>query len=178
MVTDKGVVFSPTIHHSGSNFIRRCIGNKPQIKIHGRKRPQILPGMLITAHFRHDTDGAMPLYLRLAKRFPTVIPLRHPAMIATSHKKRDPKAGTLWLYKWVQMCQVPAFHFPIETMPFDELEEYLGRKVRRDRDPVKTIGDYPEKHSLEAARKFLKDDWWAVEAALNTDIGRKYYGDY
>jgi hypothetical protein len=174
-------IFTPTIHHSGSNFIRKCV-DVPYVKMQpdGPKVPfNQATHQQITAHFIAYSDSYMPGYIKLASRpdVKTVIPLRHPAMIAVSHKKRDSSAGTGFLYKWFLMCQIPnAFYFPIETMPFDELEDFLGRKVNRSTKPLKTLGDYPEKESLEAARKFLKDDWWAVEAALNTDVGQKYYG--
>ena len=72
-------------------------------------------------------------------------------------------------------ARVPAFHFPIESMPFDALEGYLGRGVKRDREPVKSIGEYNEKHDISLAKEYLGRDWWAVEAALDTDIGERYY---
>ena len=135
---------------------------------------------VLAAHFiadwRRDYDY-MPEFIELANRFKTVIPLRHPALIAVSHKKRDPNAGTGFLHKWTQMTQIPAFHFPMETKPFDALEVYLEREVRRNEVTLGSIGEYKEKNSLKQARAFLGRDWWAVEAALDTEIGEWYYGD-
>lgn len=180
-------IFTPTIHHSGSNFIRKCV-NADHVKMNPspskqdpsfRKNVTIRDGGQITAHFIAYQDYYMPMYINLAKNpdVKTVIPLRHPAFIAVSHKKRDIHAGTHFLYKWFLMCQIPnAFYFPLETMPFDELEDFLGKKVYRSTKPLKTLGDYPEKKNLEAAKKFLDDDWWAVDAALRTNIGQHYYG--
>ena len=174
------VIFTPTIHHSGSNFIRHCVG-PDYVKWRPNRKVPITRAVdqQITAHFIAYEDGYMPQYIALANNpnVKTVIPLRHPALIAVSHKKRHEESGAHFLYKWILMCQIPnAFYFPIETMPFDELEAFLRKKVSRNRKPMRTLGDYPEKRSLDAAKTFLKDDWWAVGAALNTDIGRRYYG--
>jgi hypothetical protein len=167
------VVFSPTMHHSGSNSLRYILGGEVE-KLRD-ERIKIRKGMTLAAHFRWNHPESVPLFRKYAERYKTVIPLRHPALIGVSHKKRNDDAHSIWVYEWMQMMQVPAFHFPIETMPFDELEAYLGRDVRRHTKPMKSIGDYPEKESLEAARDFLGDAWWTVEWCLNTDIGKKYY---
>ena len=80
------------------------------------------------------------------------------------------------------MDEFDAFFFPLDennltSMPFDELEEYLGRSVSRSSKTAGSIGDYKEKKNLQAMRDFLQEDWALVEEALQTHIGWKFYGN-
>jgi hypothetical protein len=116
----------------------------------------------------------MPLIHKISEMLPTVIPLRHPALIATSFKKR--KQGG-YVKEWMRMCEIEGFHFPLETKPYDELEEYLGRPVVRDDTVVNSIGEYPEKDSIQSAKAYLGIDWVNVEAMLATPIGQRFYSN-
>jgi hypothetical protein len=131
---------------------------------------------LINAHFDERADTL----IEMSKHMKTVIPLRHPALIAVSHKKREgqPRHDIPWYIQWDKMCEVEnAFHFPLETKPFDELEEFTGMKVKRIDGVIHSIGNYPEKKDLKTMRDFLQKDWDFVEKALKTNIGQRFYND-
>jgi hypothetical protein len=130
---------------------------------------------IITGHF--DIERTETL-IEMSKHLKTVIPLRHPAAIATSWKKREgrPNHKTTWYDQWLNMCEVEnAFHFPLETKPFSELEKFTGTRVYHYDQVMASIGDYPEKKDLKTMRDFLGKEWSFVEKALNTNIGRRFY---
>ena len=132
---------------------------------------------LINGHF----DVRADTLIEMSKHMKTVIPLRHPALIAVSWKKRpkDINHRGTFLDEWMKMCEVEnAFHFPLEIKPFDALEAFTGIEIIRHDKLINSIGNYPEKESLQTAKNFLQDDWALVEIALNTPIGRKFYNEY
>ena len=174
----------PSIQHSGTHFILRTLGgnsaklkpsdksrfNTSKLIIWPRKGYKLLQG-----HFDYARADTL---LRMSRHMKTVIPLRHPALIAVSWKKRGPARwrSNNFLEQWLKMCEVKdAFYFPLETMPFDELEDFTGLTVNRTDRAFGSIGDYPEKRDLKTARDFLGDDWALVEEALETQVGRKFY---
>ena len=167
------------MQHSGTHFIRNCIGGrcaKLTVKNDVRPRDKRKPFQLVHAHFDERTDALH--HWAIGRK--VVIPIRHPAKIAVSWNKRDDhrKRTPTFLDQWVRMDEFDAFFFPLEEMPFNELEEYLGQSVNRARKPLGTIGNYDEKKNLQAMREFLKDDWELVESALETNIGRKFYNPF
>jgi hypothetical protein len=129
---------------------------------------------LIHGHF--DVRG--PTLVEASHKMTTVIPLRHPALIATSWKKRGParKRTPTFLEQWMYMCEATGFLFPLETKPFEALADYTNLRVRPLDKVVNSIGDYDEKRDLQAIKNFLGRDWALVEAALDTEIGRRFYG--
>jgi len=176
-------ILVPTVKHTGTHYILKVLkNNNAKLGRCGRvclsgKRPCMLKDHkyeLIHGHFDERADTI----IEMSKYMKTVIPLRHPALVAVSWKKRpkDHNHKTTFLEEWLKMCEVDnAFHFPLETMPFDKLAEFTGKPVKRTRERIHSIGDYPEKESLKTIQNFLKDDWLLVEQALNTSIGRKFY---
>jgi len=126
--------------------------------------------VLVQAHF---DDERTETIIDLSRTMKTVIPLRHPAFVAVSWRKRNEDN---FLQQWLRMCWVPqAFYFPLETKPFDELQEYTGVTLNRQVGMVNSLGKYPEKQDLQTARDFLGDEWGDVQTALNSPIGRKFY---
>ena len=175
---DDSAILVPTVKHTGTHFILNALGYQyADLVKSGRVRTNISNGGeaphdydIITGHFdmRADTLIAM------SKCMKTVIPLRHPALVAVSWKKR-PDHGS-FIDEWLKMCEVEnALHFPLETMPFDKLAEFTGMGLNRTRKRIHSIGDYPQRKDLKTARNFLQDEWALVELALNTSIGRKFY---
>ena len=137
----------------------------------------------------HPYDSTFEKIKSLSEEMPTVIPIRHPALIVTSWRKRQwiesirrngvsvPQSMCLEniLRQWNRMGEINGFLFCVEQMPFDELEEYLNMKVNRHHGVVNSIGDYSEKQDLGSVRAFLKADWSIVEKALQTPIGKRFY---
>ena len=173
----------PTVKHTGTHYIMKVLNYRyakltrdGRISIKKKACNHSTEYQLINGHF----DCRANTLIEMSKDLKTVIPLRHPALIAVSWKKR-PKdihhQGT-FLDEWLKMCEVDnAFHFPLETMPFDELESYTEMTVNRQTEVIHSIGDYPEKKDLQTIQNFLDDDWPLVLAALDTSIGRKFYND-
>jgi hypothetical protein len=89
-----------------------------------------------------------------------------------SWKKRE-ESG--WIDQWRNIDRIHnPFFFRIEEMPLDELEEFLGFEVNRKPVHIGSLGDYPEKASLDAAKRYLGDEWRYVEEALKTEAGHDY----
>ena len=138
----------------------------------GRKPPHI------TAHLNSRDWSNVK---RLSSLMPTITSLRHPARIILSHLARRERegrkfdeCGAKFWREWQRLCKLRAFRFPLEVMPFDELEEFIGRPVNRIDRVIRSVGDYPEKHDMELARERLKHLWEYVEYALDTPDGRIY----
>ena len=123
------------------------------------------------AHIRRE--GA----IESVQGYKVVMPLRHPALVAVTFKKRGwaERNGWSWLEQWQRLDDVQGFFFPIETKPFDDLEAYVGYSVDRIEQPVASLGNYPEKQSLDAAKSYLASEWADVEKALCTNVGSEYY---
>ena len=163
------MILLPTVKHTGTNYLISVLNReKSKLTLDRKNRIKNEDADIIWSHFDHR----MPHIVELSKRMKTVIPLRHPARIAISWRKRS-QSG--WLDQWMRMCQVEAFHFPMETKPFDELEEFVGFELNRHNDPINTIGDYIEKHVPVEAGYYLGAEWGDVMKALDTNVGRKYY---
>lgn len=159
-----------SVRHTGTHFIERALGGR-SCKLESARQHK---GGVIQAHFY---EHMMPKIMAFNKVLKTVVPLRHPLLIATSWEKRGKPPATGFYREWQRMGQIDAFFFPLDTMPFDELEEFTGKPVIRDTSVINSIGDYPEKHSLEAAREFItKESLTLVEQMLATPIGQRYYG--
>ena len=98
-----------------------------------------------------------------------------------SHVKRLKRNGTtfeecgpkFWR-QWQRMCELDAFRFPIETRPFDDLSEFIGRKIKSNNAVYASIGNYPEKEDIQLAKRTLGDLWRYVEMALDTEDGQIY----
>jgi hypothetical protein len=170
-----GDVLLPSVQHSGSYYVANviCEGKPSHLRRNGeiaRKKTHVIHG-----HYdvRHE------VFKELSRRIKTVIPVRHPALIAVSWKKRGPAQWRTdnFLTQWNRMHEIDGFLFPIEQKPFDELEDYLGAKVNRLDRVIHSIGEYNEKRDLETARNFLGSEWALVQEALQTPIGRKFYVD-
>lgn len=159
-------ILLPTVKHTGTNFTLGVLGGRPT-KIDKNGNVQNPWADVVMSHF----DKRTPHIKEYARHIKTVIPLRHPALVAVSWKKRK-QSG--WLAEWLNMCEVEGFYFPMETKPFDELEEFIGAKVNRLDTVINSIGEYDEKKNLTTARDFLGSDWVDVEIALNTEAGRIY----
>ena len=161
------MILLATIKHTGTNY---CFS------VLNRERTRLTRDGLI----EHDADILWshfdirtPYVLELSKRMKTVIPLRHPARIAISWRKRG---QTGWLKEWMRMGEVEdAFYFPLETKPFDELEEFTGFTLNRHDEVINSIGDYRERDLVSMGR-YLGDEWGDVFTALETPVGRKIYG--
>lgn len=175
------MIYVLSVMHSGTRFLWQTLG----VVLHEDLwHISDLPQSNCKAVAAHTVvDGA----IEFAKDYKTVVPLRHPALIAVSWKKRiDNKLGDGhlrirkeyfdWLEEWKKLDDVDAFFFPLETRPYDDLEDFTGFSVNRSVDTRFSIGDYPEKHSIMAAKEYLGDEWSKVVAALNTKIGRQVYG--
>ena len=163
-------IIVPTVQHSGTHYLLNVI-RKPVGKL-------CLSGKVKDRYVIHGhLDKRTEKLLELSKGRRTVIPLRHPALIAVSWKKRGPARWRTptFLDQWKRMDEFDAFFFPLEEKPYKALEEYLRLDVVRVDKRVNSIGDYPERNDLQTARDFLKDDWALVEQALNTKIGSQYY---
>lgn len=159
-------ILVPTVKHTGTRYLLSLLGNS---KAKLRNDGEVDRGSnynLVHSHFDKRTEHIR----RLSKSHKTVIPLRHPAFVAVSWKKR--KQGS-FLKEWLNICE--GFYFPLETKPFDELEDYVGFELNRHQNVLNSIGEYPEKHSLDAARQYLGDLWSDVEVALDTDIAKQFY---
>jgi hypothetical protein len=173
-VYGKDQILVPAVQHSGSYYLVHLLGGvSSKLKQDGMVSP--LGKRVIHGHY----DCRHAVIKELSKRIKTVIPVRHPAMIAVSWKKRGPKQWRTdnFLIQWQRMHDIDGFLFCIEQKPFDRLEEYLGTEVNRTDAVIHSIGDYPEKQNLETARDFLADDWSLVTQALDTPIGRKFYAE-
>jgi hypothetical protein len=175
-------ILVPTIQHSGTHYIMRCLNyNYAKLDRDGMIKVNKVPCSMLThtydlinGHF----DTRADTLVEMSRHMKTVIPLRHPALIAVSHKKREgwPRHEIHWHDQWLKMCEVEnAFHFTLEDKPFVELEKFTGMKVHRFDKVVRSLGDYPEKKNLKTIRDFLKEEWDFVEKALNTKIGRRFY---
>jgi len=177
------IIVIGSVQHSGTHFIRRAIGGtcaKLTVKNDVRPRDKRKEFQMVHAHFDERTDALH----HWASGNKVIIPLRHPAAVAVSWKKRPDhrKRTPTFLDQWKRMDEFDAFFFPLDennltSMPFDELEEYLGRSVSRSSKTAGSIGDYKEKKNLQAMRDFLQEDWALVEEALQTHIGWKFYGN-
>ena len=174
----------PTVKHTGTHYIMRVLGyNYAKLlrdgKVCIKKKPctkHLHTYDIINGHFDERADTL----IEMSKHMRTVIPLRHPAFVAVSWKKRptDINHRGTFLDEWLKMCEVDnAFHFPLETMPFDKLAEFTGMELNRTKQRIHSIGDYPQRKDLQTARNFLQDEWALVEQALDTSIGRKFYHD-
>ena len=84
------------------------------------------------------------------------------------------ECGAKFWRQWQRLGELDAFRFPIEAMPFDELDEFMGFEVFRGVGREGTIGEYPEKHDIRLAKKALGDLWRYVEMALDTEDGSIY----
>jgi len=175
-------ILIPTVKHTGTHYLIDIL--------HGRYAKLLKDGRvcinkqsctkknhnynLLTAHFDIRAD----VLIEMSKTMKTVIPLRHPALIAVSWKVRpkDQHHQGTFLDEWLRMCEVEnALHFPMETRPFDALKAFTGIDVYRHDKTINSRGNYPEKENLKTMQNFLKDDWLLVEQALTTSIGRKFY---
>lgn len=167
----------PSVQHSASYYVANVIeGRNPS---HMRQTGEIVrkKGNSRVIHGHYDMRHAV--YLELSRRIKTVIPVRHPAKIAVSWKKRGPRQWRTenFLVQWERMHEIDGFHFCIEDKPFDELEQYLGTKVYRTDELIHSIGYYDEKKDFVTAKDFLGKDWALVEKALDMPLGRKFYAD-
>lgn len=167
----------PSVQHSGSFYVANVIAKRNPS--HMRQTGEIVrknrQSHVIHGHY----DMRHRVYRELATRIKTVIPVRHPALIAVSWKKRGPKQWRTenFLVQWERMHDIDGFYFCIEDKPFDELERYLGANVHRTTNVMHSIGDYDEKRSFETAKNFLGKDWGLVQRALDMPIGRKFYAN-
>lgn len=175
-------ILVPTVKHTGTHYLMYLLRGQYAKLLHdGRvciNKKYCNNGThtykLLNGHF----DVRADTLIEMSRHMKTVIPLRHPALIAVSWKKRpkDQHHQGTFLDEWMKMCEVEnALHFPMETKPFDALEAFTGIQVIRHDTMTNSIGNYPEKENLKTIQNFLKDDWLLVEQALNTSIGRKFY---
>ena len=158
-----------SVRHSGTRTLLSVIG-LPHAKIRAN-------GDIDSGGFDRDVaiahlDQRTAQLVDMSCNMKTVIPLRHPAMIAVSWKKRDTSkySDGSFLEQWQRIPEmVNPFFFGIKEMPFDDLEDYLQMSVNRKRFCIGSIGDYPEKSDLASAKRFLGDDWWMVEQAMDAE---------
>ena len=164
----------PTVRHSGSRTLLSVIGlPRAKLRQDGALHSNGFTDEVIHSHF----DRRMPIIMEMSKIMKTVISLRHPAMIAVSWKKRNTSkySDANFLQQWLRMPEMTdPFFFKMEEMPFDDLEKFLGLGVNRKRLCIGSIGNYPEKHNIASAKRFLGKDWNFVEQALDTTAGKLY----
>jgi hypothetical protein len=84
------------------------------------------------------------------------------------------ECGAKFWREWQRLGELKAFRFPLELMPFDDLENFIGRPVKRIDRVVRSVGDYQEKHDIDLAKDKLKHLWEYVEYALDTPDGQIY----
>jgi hypothetical protein len=167
--------FLVSVQHTGTRYLNTCLSDgygswamTDKGKIDSRPEGR---GILHT-HLGTQTVGR----IRRLKKLPVVIPLRHPARVATSWKYYGSPASGDWLERWKLMDLFPdAFFFPMESKPFTRLDAYLGREVTRKEGIIGSIGPYPEKKSMVSMQQYLEDQWAEVEEALATEVGRRFY---
>ena len=167
----------PSVQHSASYYVANVIaGRDPS---HMRQNGQIARKNRSSPVIHGHYDMRHAVYLELSRRIKTVIPVRHPALIAVSWKKRGPRQWRTenFLVQWERMHEIEGFHFCIEEKPFDELERYLGADIHRTTNVMHSIGEYNEKKDFVTAKDFLGKDWALVEKALDMPLGRKFYAD-
>ena len=171
-INPKSDFLSATMHHSGSNTLRAILGGRAT-KIHvGYKTPHM------TAHLgSRDWEDVKVI----SEKVRTVTSLRHPARIILSHLQRQSHenrtredCGAMFWRQWQRMGQLKAFRFPIEVMPFDALEAFMGQPVVHTTSVHRSIGEYPEKHDMRLAKAYLGRLWAYVEMALETPDGQIY----
>ena len=113
----------PTIQHTGSHFVVGLFG----IDVGRAKRPGMhdgTPNEVIFDHVERNTDTL----LFLGARHPTIIPLRHPKVVAKSYTSRGKTEQT--------MCD----NFNIVVQHFDALKPYyLPLDVANRQDYLDTI---------------------------------------
>ena len=101
------MILIPTIQHTGSHFVVGLFG----IDVGRAKRPGMQsgePNEVIFEHVERNTEAV----LHLAARHPTIIPLRHPKVVAKSYLSRNKTEQT--------MCD----NFRIVVERFDPLNPY------------------------------------------------------
>lgn len=181
----EGDILVPAVKHSASTYLCNVIQEgKPSVL---RPNRQLVHKETTVIHC-HPYDDTMHLIHQMAAELPTVIPLRHPAFIAVSWKKRErdraarqrpplPKSMMLrnFLLQWERIHEIEGFHFCVEQHPFGELEDYLGVTVNHTTNVIHSIGEYDEKRDFVTAKDFLGKDWALVEKALDMPLGRKFY---
>jgi hypothetical protein len=118
---------------------------------------------------------------KVSQVIPTITSVRHPARIILSHLKRAKRerrshdeCGAKFWREWQRLGQLDAFRFPIEVLPFYDLEVFIGREVNRDLAVRGSVGEYEEKNDIELAKTSLGDLWRYVEMALDTEDGSIY----
>lgn len=172
------IILTATMYNSGSHSIRKAVPG--EFKKVSRNQEVIKPRGLMQVSSHLDTK-TFPFVKKMNALYPTVTTLRHPARMLVSRCKRadmskKPRievAESFWR-QWQRLDGFNAFRFPIEELPWDELEEFLGMECLRHNCEVGSIGDYPEKYDFQLAKDFLGDLWKYVEYALDTPDGKRY----
>ena len=168
------MIYLWSVRHTGTRFLFDVLGLEYDVNHLHAFELYKAQGKSIRAISSHTSRQRSHDVVRYYK---TVVPLRHPALVATSWKKYDEDGN--WLKEWQKLdALTDVFFFPIEQLPYDALEEFVGFSVNRDVEiKVKrhTMGDYPEKKSIESAKDYLGSQWGSVEMALSSGVGKRFY---
>ncbi len=165
-----------TVQHTGTVFTLKALGF-PYYELRKVRTP--FKGGIIHSHF---IDESLDSIRELHKELKTVITLRHPILVALSHKWRGAYVGEFARY-WDKMTEIVSdgFFFPMETKPWDDLERYVGRPVTRSEKVENSVGEYSyktyyEKGKMDHVKEWLGSDWDHCQRILEECwIAREFY---
>lgn len=140
-----GDILVASVRHTGTHFMLRCLGGDDFREKTGyiNSLEDSFSGSLIRAHFYKKNFDRIQ---KLAPYMPIVIPTREKADVVASWERRGHDMESLerqwdmfefFADKAERKMRFSPFIFPMDTKPFDALEEFLGRKVNRDTSVIR-----------------------------------------